>query len=61
MQHNPGVLHLREQLFPPAYSAKHAHCRLSVGDKVDESSRWKHLVLINIEDVLSKKLGLQIF
>ena len=55
-----GMPHFGE-LFTVIGSAKHAHCLLDVGDKFGESSRWKHMVLLEIEDVASKKLGLQIF
>ena len=34
---------------------------LGMGDKVGESSRWKHVVLMEIEDVASKKVGITIF
>ena len=55
------VLHFREQLFTAVGCAKHVHCLLDVGGKFRESSRWKHVILIKIEDVASKKFGLQIF
>ena len=42
-------------------SAKHALYLLSAGDKVERSSKWIPVVLINIEDVASKKLELKIF
>ena len=41
--------------------AKHPHNLLRVGDKVGESSKWNHEVLIKNEDVTRKKLRLQIF
>ena len=53
-----GMLHVQEQLFMAVCSAKHTHYMLGVGNKVRELSRWKHVVLIEIEDVASKKLGL---
>ena len=37
-------------------SAKHAHYLLGEGDKVGESSKWKHIVLIEIKEEASKKL-----
>ena len=47
------------QLFTAVCSAKHAHYLLSVGDKVGVLlSRWKHAVLIEIDDVVSKKFRL---
>ena len=57
------MLHFGKQLFTAVYNAKHAHYLLCVegGDKVGELSTWKHVVLIETEDVDSKKLGLQIF
>ena len=56
-----GMFHFGVQLFTVVCNAKYAHCLLVVGDKVRESFRWKHMVHIEIEDVASKKLGLQIF
>ena len=55
-----GMFHFEDHLFAMVHSAKHAH-PLGVGDKVGEFFRWKHIVLIEIKDVISKKLGLQIF
>ena len=61
MQHTHDMLYFVKQLFTAVCSAKHAHNLLGVGDKVKESSKWKHVALIEIDDVPSKKLGLQIF
>ena len=54
-------LHFREQLFTAVYREKHVSYLLVVGGKVGESSRWKHVVLIEIADVASKKFWLEIF
>ena len=55
-QCNLGMFHFGEQLFTVVCSAKHAHHLISVGDKVGESSRRKHMVLIEIKDLASKNL-----
>ena len=55
------MLPFGEQLFTAVCSAKNAHNLLGAGDKVGESSRWKHVVFIKIQDMASKKFGLQIF
>ena len=47
--------------FTMVFSVNHAHYLLGVDNKIDELSRWKNSVLIEIEDVASKKLGFQIF
>ena len=52
-----GMLHLVEQLLTVVCNIKHVHCLLSGSDKVRKSSIWKHMVLIKIKDVISKKLG----
>ena len=52
------MLHF-EQLFIAVCSVKYDHYLLSVGYEVGESSRCKHVVLTEIEDMVSKKLGLQ--
>ena len=61
MQHTFGMLHFKEPFITVVFSAKQPHYLLGVGDKVGVSSRWKHIVLIEIEDVASKKLEIQIF
>ena len=48
------------QLFIVVLNNKHAHYLLGVVNKVGQSSCWKQVVLIEIKDVASKKLGLQI-
>ena len=55
------MLYLEEKLFTVVCYAKHAHYLLGVGDKVKKSFWQKHVVLIEIKDVASKKLELQIF
>ena len=57
MQHTLGML--QEQQFKVVCSAKHAHYLLGADDEVsgDHSDRY----LIEIKDVLSKKLELHIF
>ena len=55
------MLHFVEQQFITVCSGKYTHYLLAVGDKVKELSQWKDLVLIEIKDVASKKLGLEIF
>ena len=54
------MLHFQEKLFIVVYSAKHTHYFLGVKDKFGELYRWKHIVLIEIEDVASKKVEHQI-
>ena len=56
MQYTLGILHFGEQLFTTVCSAKHTHYLLGVSDKTGESSRKKHGIFIEIEDVASKKL-----
>ena len=51
MQFTLGTFHFGELSFIVVCSAKHAHYLLSESDKVGESSRWKHVVLLEIEDV----------
>ena len=55
------MFQFREQQFTAICNAKHAHYFFSVGDKVGGSSRRKHVLLQEIEDIASKKLGLEIF
>ena len=50
------VLYFGEQLFTAVCGAKQAHWFLHLDNKFGESSRWKHVVLIETEDVASKKL-----
>ena len=59
MQCTLSMIHFGEQLFTTECRFKDAHYLL--GDKVEESSRWKKVVLTEIKDVTSKKFGLQIF
>ena len=59
-QHNLCMLCFGELLSTAVCSAKHTRYLLHVSDKVEESSRWKHMVFVEIEHVASKKLGLQI-
>ena len=47
---------LGEVLFTAVCHAKHAYYLLGVGDKVWQLFRWKHVVLIEIENVATKKL-----
>ena len=54
------MIHFQEQLFIVVCSAKNPHYLLNVVNKVGEFCRWKHVVLLEIEDVASKKHGLQI-
>ena len=62
MQFTIAALDFGKQLFMVVlHSVRHAHYLLGVADKVEESSSWKHVVLIEIEDEASKKFGLQIF
>ena len=49
------MLHFGEQLSSAVCRAKHAHYLLIAGDKPGESSRQKHRVLVEIEDVSSKE------
>ena len=57
-QHTLDMLHFRVQLLTAICSAKQAHNLLGVGDKVGVTSRWKHVVLREIMDEVSKKLEL---
>ena len=59
-QRTLGMLHLGEHLLTMVSQTKHAHYTLRMGNKFGRSSRWKHEVLREIEDLASKKLGLQI-
>ena len=53
------MLHF-EELFTAVYCAKHAHYLLGGVIWLEESFRWKHMVFIEIEDVASKKLELEV-
>ena len=55
MWYTLGLLHLEEQLFIVVCYVKYAHYLLGVGDDVGESFRWKHVVLIEIEDTTKKE------
>ena len=55
------MLYFREQLFTGVCNAKYAHYLLGVVYKVAELFKLKHVILIEIKDEMSKKLGLQIF
>ena len=48
-----GIFYFEEQLFTMVCNPKHIHPSLDVRDKVRESSRWKHVVLIKIKKVAS--------
>ena len=61
MQRTLGMLYFQEQLITDIRFAKYAHYLLGVAEEVWESSRWKYVVLIKIEDVASKKIGRQIY
>ena len=53
-----GMLNFGEQMLIVVRSAKHVLYLLVVSDKTEKSSRWKHVVLIETEDVANKKLRL---
>ena len=61
MQHTLGMLNFENDCSQQYVVTKHAHYLLGVDDKVGESSRWKHVVLIEIEDVARKKIRFKIF
>ena len=61
MQCTLGIHHFGGQLFIVVCCAKHADYFFGVDDKVGELFRWRHMVLIEINDVSSEKLDLQIF
>ena len=44
------MLHFGEQLFTAVCKTKYAYSLLGVGDKVEESSRWKCVVLVQIKE-----------
>ena len=48
---------LGEKLVIAACNTKCVHYLLGMSDKVGEASRWKHMVLIEIKEMSSKKLG----
>ena len=43
------------------YISKQAHYLLGAGDKVGESSRGMHVFLKEIDDMVNKKIGHEIF
>ena len=55
------MLDAKEQLLTAVYSGIYALYMMGVDDKVTELSRWKQVILREIKEVTSKKLGLQIF
>ena len=50
MQQTLDMLHFKEQLFPAVCNAKHTHYLMDVNDKVEYSSSWKILNLLNREN-----------
>ena len=56
-----GMLHFGDQLSTAVRREENAHNLLSVRDSVEKLYRWKHVVLIELEDVINKTFGLEIF
>ena len=57
---SPLVCFIEKGNSSPLFFSKHAHYLPGVVDKVRESSRLNHVVLIEIKCAESKKLGLEI-
>ena len=57
MQHTLGMFHIGKQLFTVVCTTKNIYFLLGMDDRVGKLSRWKHVVLIEIKDAASKKLG----
>ena len=61
MQRILSMLRFGEIPFTVVCCVKYDCYLVSAGDKVGELSRWKYMILIEIEEVANKKLGHEIF